>query len=523
LSKLSKLKQEAYLAGKKRNWDEAVSLYERIIEVDKNNPTLINELGDLCLRKGDIPRAIELFLSAAANYRSTGLHNNAVAIYKKILRHDSDNFNAHWSLAELRASQGLSVDGENHALRFLAASDRISSEVKEIFLKRCSQMLTLYSNSLGVLEKLTEVFRFWSMSLEAARARALVLCLVFDGGEEDPARAEMKTLLERQRDLENYPEYRLWLQKTQPGGARPAEYADVNALDLSPAGSERQATPSLTGAAKSSSPSGEEISFGGLMDDEAPSPGAPAARPTPAGAVATRDQAPEGSFDDLLSGIAATETAPTPAAANAAMPEKSEDGCFEIDADDTASLDDLISDPGLVAGEPPGKSPPASPPVDLLAEILADGDADLGQSADRQVSTIASEIGQRVGGDGAPDDPERQYEMGMVYLEMGMFEQAVICLSAAADDPDYAVQAFEMWGITLLRQQQPEEAIAIFERGLSVPEATAQEQVGLLYHAGRAHEDAGRPEQAREFYTKVHAVQPTFLDVIDRLRKLGGN
>jgi tetratricopeptide (TPR) repeat protein len=139
------------------------------------------------------------------------------------------------------------------------------------------------------------------------------------------------------------------------------------------------------------------------------------------------------------------------------------------------------------------------------------------------VSTIASEIGQLVGGDGAPDDPERQYEMGMVYLEMGMFEQAVICLSAAADDPDFAVRAFEMWGITLLRQQQPEEAIAIFERGLSVPQATSQEQLGLLYHAGRAHEDAGRPEQAREFYKKVHEVQPSFLDVIDRLRKLDGN
>ena len=438
LSKLSKLKQEAYLAGKKRNWDEAVSVYERIIEVDKNNPTLINELGDLCLRKGDIPRAIELFLSAAANYRSTGLHNNAVAIYKKILRHEADNFNAHWSLAELRASQGLSVDGENHALRFLAASDRISSEVKEIFLKRCSQMLALYSNSLGVLEKLTEVFRFWSMPLEAARARALVLCLVYDGGEEEPARKEMADLLKRQRDLENYPEYRLWLQKTQPGGGKPAEYADVNALDLSPAGEEQAAAPSHAGAAKSSPPPEGETSFGGLMDDQTPSPGtseaaAATAQPTPASAVATGDQAPEDTFDDLLSGIAAPETAPTPAAANAAMPEKSEDGCFEIDADSPASFDDLMADPALVAGKHSGKSGAASSSVDLLAEILADGEGDLGHAADRQVSTIASEIGQLVGGDGAPDDPERQYEMGMVYLEMGMFEQAVSCLSAAAE------------------------------------------------------------------------------------------
>ena len=46
-------------------------------------------------------------------------------------------------------------------------------QFKEIFLKRCAQMLALYATSLGVLEKLREVFRFWSMPLEDARAQAL--------------------------------------------------------------------------------------------------------------------------------------------------------------------------------------------------------------------------------------------------------------------------------------------------------------------------------------------------------------
>ena len=511
MSKLSKLKQEAYLAGKKRNWDEAVSIYERIIEIDKNNPTLINELGDLCLRKGDIPRAIELFLTAAANYRNTGLQNNAVAIYKKILRHEAENFNAHWFLAELRASQGLPVDGENHALRFLAASDRVSSEVKEIFLKRCTQMLALYTNSLGVLEKLQEVFRFWSMALEEARAQALVICQTFTAGEEDRARDEMAALLERRPELENYPEHRLWVQKVQPGGAPAAAYADVNAINLdagdgdSPAPAPAQAAPAA--------PSGPNGSTGPAA--------APAGRPATQGAVATAEPQPGGSFDEFMSGIAADETAPTPAAADAAMPEKSDDGCIEIDSGDTSSFADLMSDPTLQ--ETGGEGASGEQPVDLLAEILAEGDEDLARSAARQVDTIASEIGQQVGGAGDDADPGRQYDMGMVYLEMGMFDQAVACLAAAAEDENHAVRAFEMWGIALLRQQQPEEAIAVFERGLSVPKSTSQEQVGLLYHAGRAHEEAGRPEQAVEFYRKAHAVQPAFLDVAERLSRLGGN
>jgi len=52
LSKLSQLKQEAYQAGKKRDWEKAIGAYEQILELDKNNPTVINELGDLCLKAG---------------------------------------------------------------------------------------------------------------------------------------------------------------------------------------------------------------------------------------------------------------------------------------------------------------------------------------------------------------------------------------------------------------------------------------------------------------------------------------
>ena len=88
MSKLSQLKQKAYQAGKSRNWELAISIYEQILEVEKSNPTVINELGDLCLKSGDTRSAIKHFLSSATKYRKTGLLNNSVAICKKILRHD---------------------------------------------------------------------------------------------------------------------------------------------------------------------------------------------------------------------------------------------------------------------------------------------------------------------------------------------------------------------------------------------------------------------------------------------------
>lgn len=484
LSKLSKLKQEAYLASKKRDWEEAVSIYERILEIDKNNPTLINELGDICLRKGDGERAIELFLSAAANYRNTGLQNNAVAIYKKILRHDEDNLNAHWFLAEIRSGQGLHGEGEQHALRFLAASEGLVSDLKELYLKRCTQLLNLYPVSKVVLERMRDVFRFWSMPLEGARVACLQACLVRTAGEQDTAEEQIAELLAKIPDLKNYAEYRLWQRRLDPQGGE-AEYTDVNALDLR--------TPT-------NSDEGQDV--------------AEMAMPDPPGGVEGASSG-ETSFADLMNGIehgaAVLDSEP------AAQVEPDEEGCFDIDAEETASsFAELLDE---MTDEQPAALP-REQNVDLLAEILSEEEPDLGDAEERQADVIASEIGEQVGGDSSPEDAARQYEMGMVYLEMGMFEQASACFATASQDQDHALRCFEMWGITLLRMQRADQAVEVLGRGLDITGVEPKEQLGLIYHSGRAHELAGRRDEAREQYAKAHDISPSFLDVEERLSSL---
>ena len=232
LSKLSQLKQEAYQAAKKRNWEQAVTAYERILELDKNNPTVINELGDVCLKGGDTQSAIKHFLNAAAKYRGTGLLNNAVAIYKKILRHDADNLNAHWYLAETRASQGLNVEGENHGLHFLESSGNVSGDIKEIFLKRCNQLFELYPGSDPILERLVQIFRMWKMPLEAARAACLIACRAHDAGNVDEARSSVDQVLAQTPEIRNYPEYAQWLRREPGKSGGPGAFADFGSVKL---------------------------------------------------------------------------------------------------------------------------------------------------------------------------------------------------------------------------------------------------------------------------------------------------
>jgi tetratricopeptide (TPR) repeat protein len=502
LSKLSQLKQKAYKAGKDRNWDLAISVYEQILEVEKSNPTVINELGDLCLKAGDARQAVKHFLSAATKYRKTGLLNNSVAICKKILRHDDKNIHAHWYLAEIRATQDLLVEGEGHAAAFLEGGDKSGSEIQEIFLKRCVKVMELYPASLDLMERLMQIYRARQMTLEAGRAGCLKACVMYDTGDNDSAQKMIDDLLETSPELRNYPEYGKWNKRVNPEEASSGPLSDYNSVNLAA--------------------------------------GEPVENPT---SEAHAEVAPktETSFSDIKIDI--PEELVAEAASEAALVDDvDEEGCLVIDTDDDSDMAALIAQATseIQADETPAEedveavipvetpSPAATvsdepaESVDLLAQILSeDSSSVLGTDSD-QLDTIAAEIGSVVGGDSAGADADRLYEMGMVYLEMGLFDKACESFETAAADDDFTIRAHEMWGITLQRAGRPDEAITVLTSGLQFAEADSRENLGLRYHIGRAHELADRPDPASEIYEGILGVAPNFLDVTTRLSQLAG-
>ena len=137
-----------------------------------------------------------------------------------------------------------------------------------------------------------------------------------------------------------------------------------------------------------------------------------------------------------------------------------------------------------------------------------------------QLDTIASEIGSVVGGTEADDDADRLYEMGLVYLEMGLFDKACESFETAAADDDFTIRAHEMWGVTLQRADRPNEAITVLTSGLQFAEQDSRENLGLRYHIARAHELADRPDTAGGIYEEILAVAPNFLDITTRLSQL---
>lgn len=524
-SKLRKLKQQAYEAGRKRDWSGAAEAYAQILEMDKNNPSLLNEYGDVCLKAGETGKALRQFLAAAAKYKQNGLLNNAQAVYKKVLRHDAKNLNANWFLAEIRSSQGLVADGMAHALTFLSAGEEVSGEIKEIFLKRCLELFDLYGDSAEVLERVEGIFRIRDMALEAARAGCLRACLAYKAGDHAGAQAVVDRLTGQLPGLTNYAEFTKWRAVT--GNPAVESTADVNALELD--GIDAEAPADQTASAPADA--------GAAVEEPAPEPAPEPELPPPpsddfglyAGTSQESPANPASAFDEFLESDGELETSADGSILGApddtpdADVEKDDEGCISIDLDGDTSFDDLLevaaanlpdSDAAAMADAPAA----SSGSVNLLDEILAEEGEDLLRSSDtEQVSTIASEIGRNLG-DQQSADPETQYQQGLVYLEMDLYDQAALAFKAAAADPKFALRACEMWGVALHREGRLEEALEVLKAGLAGSDGGGRSVLGLHYQSGRILEELQRGEEAQEHYRQVHAADAGFADVASRLR-----
>jgi tetratricopeptide (TPR) repeat protein len=98
-------------------FQHAINEYLKITHEDPNDVLTLNTVGDLYLRVGKIETANRTFAEVAEKYCKNSYLLKAIAVYKKILKNDSDNLEINSTLAALYVRQGLSLDARNQYLR----------------------------------------------------------------------------------------------------------------------------------------------------------------------------------------------------------------------------------------------------------------------------------------------------------------------------------------------------------------------------------------------------------------------
>jgi tetratricopeptide (TPR) repeat protein len=192
------------------------------------------------------------------------------------------------------------------------------------------------------------------------------------------------------------------------------------------------------------------------------------------------------------------------------------------DPEGAPAAGDLEAEPVEAAAEPPSETEAAGAGVDLLDEILADGELDgaISEADKRQVNGIAHDVHGQIASHVSDDDHKGQYEVGIVYMDMGLYDQAIEAFTRAANGDDQRLKALEMKGSCLTSLGRLEEALAVFQQGLAMPGYPGRYYLGLLYEVGACLESLERLTEARDYFQRVAAVDQSFLDVSGRLARL---
>jgi tetratricopeptide (TPR) repeat protein len=116
LKKAEKLVQQGKIAA-------AIKEYSMLVAANPNDVTLINTLGDLCVREGRIEEAILNFTKIGESYSKNGFTLKAIAMYKKIYKLSPANLDVALKLAELYAKQGLAMDARK---QYMEVADQLT-------------------------------------------------------------------------------------------------------------------------------------------------------------------------------------------------------------------------------------------------------------------------------------------------------------------------------------------------------------------------------------------------------------
>lgn len=103
---------------------------------------------------------------------------------------------------------------------------------------------------------------------------------------------------------------------------------------------------------------------------------------------------------------------------------------------------------------------------------------------------------------------------------MGLIDEAIVALQAAARSPRHRFEAASMLGRLLQQRGKLSDAIEWFERAAEAPAATADEGRALLYDLAKALEASGEIARALAVYLEIQSDTSGYRDVAVRVGHL---
>ncbi|MBN1355865.1 tetratricopeptide repeat protein [bacterium] len=180
-----KILKNAAKYTKKNQYEKAIAEYRKLTQEDFGEPSLANVLGDLLIQSKKINEALAEYEKAGQYYEEKGFLPKALAIYKKILRHDPKLPRIYEKLAQLYSDQGLIQDAITQ-YEFLAKHHEHEGKTEDA-LDAYRQIADLDPSNLAIRERLATLYSQQGFPEKACAERVKVGERYIKRGEIDTA------------------------------------------------------------------------------------------------------------------------------------------------------------------------------------------------------------------------------------------------------------------------------------------------------------------------------------------------
>ncbi len=133
---------------------------------------------------------------------------------------------------------------------------------------------------------------------------------------------------------------------------------------------------------------------------------------------------------------------------------------------------------------------------------------------------IIDEFKQGIQNSISGEDHESHYDLGMAYMEMGLYDEAIDEFQIAQKGAPMELKSLEMVALCCLEKNEPGQAIQELTRALELPGHGPDETISIRYNLGMAHERLGNLDRALQHFEEVHVLNVDFLKVATKVREM---
>ncbi len=183
---------------------------------------------------------------------------------------------------------------------------------------------------------------------------------------------------------------------------------------------------------------------------------------------------------------------------------------------------------GAAQGEPPAPEPPRERRRSIDLDTRAgEGHFSFGLSTTAgealqtdDIDEVLGEFKRRMKEQMGSMAPEERYQLGVSYMEMGLYEEALEEFEHTLEHKVLGQKTREWMARCLLELERPREIVLLLQTRLDAETYPRKSMVELYYMLGQAYELLKAWDLALDAFTKVYQLDGEFRDVQARLAKL---